>query len=91
MPIKHAAYKALRQTKKRQARNRKVKDNLKNLLKKARKAIEAGQADAAKTSVQAAIKAMDKARQQGVLPRNAASRKKSRLVLKLNAVLKPKG
>lgn len=90
MPIKHAAFKALRQTKKRQARNRQVKESVKALLKKARKTIEAGQVDAGKTAVQAAIKAIDKSRQHGVMPANAASRKKSRLVRKLNVMLKTK-
>ena len=88
MPHTHAAAKALRQTKKRQATNRTVKESIKTLTKRARKAVDSKQVDAAKTAVAAAVKALDKAVRRGVLKLNAASRKKSRLVRHLNTLLK---
>lgn len=88
MPIKRAAYKALRQTKKHTARNRSVKAKLHTLIKSAQKSIEAKEGENAKKQVQAAIKALDKAAQHGILKKNAAARKKSRLMKRLNAALK---
>lgn len=68
---------------KRHEYNSKIKDNLKNLLKKSRKAVEAKD-KGAKELVAKTLKALDKAAQKGVIKKNARDRKKSRLHLKLN-------
>ncbi|MBI4414786.1 MAG: 30S ribosomal protein S20 [Candidatus Kerfeldbacteria bacterium] len=88
MPIKQAAYKALRQTKKHTIRNRAVKAKLHVLTKSALKSINAKEVENAKKQVQAAVKALDKAAQHGILKKNTAARKKSRLMKRMNAALK---
>jgi small subunit ribosomal protein S20 len=89
MPNTKSAKKELRKSKKRQIYNKKIKDNLKNLIKKSRKAIEAGDAQA-KELVAKTLKALDKAAQKGVIKKNTRDRKKSRLHLKLNKSTKAK-
>ena len=87
MPNIKSAKKALRQSVKRQAYNKEIKDNVKNLIKKSRKAIEAKD-EKAKEIVAQAIKALDKATQKGVIKKNTGTRKKSRLHRRLNESLK---
>lgn len=84
MPIKKAAFKHLRQTKKRTLRNKKVKNNLRQLIKKSRKLIEAKKKDEAKEWVNKAVKALDKSAQSKIIKKNKASRLKSRLLRRLN-------
>ena len=84
MPIKKAAFKHLRQTKKRTLRNKKVKNNLKLLIKKSRKLIEVKKKDEAKEWVSKTIKALDKAAQKKIIKKNKVSRLKSRLIKRLN-------
>lgn len=86
MPIKKAAYKHLRQTKKRTPHNKKIKNNLKFLIKKSRKLMEAGKKDEAKEWVKKTIIALDKAAQKRIIKKNNASRKKSRLMKRLNSL-----
>ncbi len=83
MPNIKSAKKALRQSVKRQAYNKEIKDNVKNLIKKSRKAIEAKD-EKAKEIVTQAMKALDKATQKGVIKKNTGNRKKSRLHQRLN-------
>lgn len=88
MPIKHAAEKALRQTKKHRARNLDVLGNIKKMAVEYRKSVE--KKDKTKTAELAKklVKAYDKAVSNGYLKKNTASRKKSRLMKKLNALMK---
>lgn len=83
MPNKPSAKKELRKSIVREARNKKIKDNLKNLVKKSRKTIELKDAKATEL-VNQTLKAFDKAAQKGIIKKNTANRKKSRLQLKLN-------
>jgi small subunit ribosomal protein S20 len=87
MPNIKSAKKELRKSKKRRLYNIKIKDNLKNLIKKSRKAIEAGDAKA-KELVAQTLKALDKAAQKGVIKKNTRDRKKSRLQITLNKIIK---
>jgi len=80
MPIKQAAFKALRQAKKRTLRNRKVKIGIEKLLKSARKSAIAKKAKEAEELAKKAIKAIDKAAQKKILKKNTAARMKSRLL-----------
>jgi len=84
MPIKKAAFKHLRQTKKRTIHNKKVKDNLKLLIKKSRKLIESKKKDEANELIKKAIISLDKAAQKGIIKKNTAARRKSRLMKRLN-------
>lgn len=77
-----------RQTEKRNLRNRKVRSELHTRTKNAISALdEGGSADgqSAEEAVDAAIKRIDKAAQKGVIKKNTAARRKSRLQRKLNA------
>ncbi|HAM88550.1 MAG: 30S ribosomal protein S20 [Candidatus Falkowbacteria bacterium GW2011_GWC2_38_22] len=87
MPNKKSAMKELRKSVKRKFYNDKIEDNLKNLLKKSRKAIDAKD-KGAKELVDKTLKALDKAAQKGVIKKNTKDRKKSRLHLKLNKSVK---
>lgn len=84
MPIKKAAFKALRQTKKRQARNKKIRNNLRNLRRAFLKAVKAKQKKEAKTKYLALQKALDKAAKVGIIKKNTAARQKSQAAIKLN-------
>jgi small subunit ribosomal protein S20 len=64
-----------RQTVKRTARNQAVRTELKTLTKKAREAGPAGPDE-----LRAAIRAFDSAARKGIVHRNTAARKKSRLM-----------
>lgn len=88
MPIKKAAFKALRQSKKRAARNKQTKGTLKISIKASRRLIEAKKIEEAKTSVLKVIKLLDRAVAKGAIKKNTAARRKSRLVKKLNALMK---
>ena len=83
MPIKDSAKKALRQTKKRTARNKVVKDAYKQAVKAVLKAIESGKE--VNEVVTIAQKKLDKAAKNGVLKPQTASRKLSRLMKRVNA------
>jgi small subunit ribosomal protein S20 len=74
-----SAEKRNRQAQKRRARNVQVRTGVKSAVKKAREAIAKGDASTAKQALQAAEKSIGKAASKGVLHRNAASRKISRL------------
>lgn len=87
MPNRKASIKDLRKSAKRQEFNKKISDNLKQLLKKSIKAIEGKDAKAKELLAQA-LKAIDKAAQKGILKPNTRNRKKSRLTKKFNKSLK---
>ena len=82
-----AALKAVRSSEKRRLRNRRVKTETRTFIKRARAQIEAGELEEAQKSVAQAIRALDKAAEKGILHRNNASRRKSRLVQSLNQAL----
>jgi small subunit ribosomal protein S20 len=83
MPNLKAAIKDLRQTKKRTIRNSGIKDDIKTLIKKTRKAIEA-KADNAQELLIKTCKGLDKASQKNVINKKTVDRRKSRLHLKYN-------
>ncbi len=82
MPNKANAKKALRQAKKREVRNTKRKDDFKKAIKKTLKSSNPD--EIAKTAI-AAQKALDKAAKAGVIKKNTASRKISRLMKKVRS------
>jgi small subunit ribosomal protein S20 len=73
-----SAEKRNRQAQKRRVRNMQVRTGVKSAVKKAREAIARGDATARDT-VQAAAKTLEKAASKGVVHKNAASRRISRL------------
>ncbi|BBM36118.1 30S ribosomal protein S20 [Pseudoleptotrichia goodfellowii] len=68
------------------SRNQAIKSRVKTFVKKVLSAVEAKNVDEAKTALQVAYKELDKAVTKGVLKKNTASRKKSRLALKVNSL-----
>jgi small subunit ribosomal protein S20 len=85
MPIKKSAMKELRKSKKRALRNKQVLDNIKTLIKKSRKEIDA-KSEKAVDLVKQTCKALDKAAQKGVIKKGNAARRKSRLMKRLNVM-----
>ena len=83
MPNRKSAIKELRKGATNTVYNKKIKDNVKNLVKKSVKAIEAKD-EKAKEIVSKALKTLDKAAQKGVMKKNTRNRRKSRLAKKLN-------
>ncbi len=75
----------MRQERKRRMHNRMVKSIVKTQITKARQAI-AGQAEDAEAAVRAAVSELDRAAKKGVIHKNNAARRKSRLMKQLNAI-----
>ncbi len=88
MPIKKASFKDLRQSKKRMARNLKIKNSLKKNLKGAQKLLETKKINEAQKIIKQAIKEIDRAISKGIIKKNTGGRKKSRLMKKLNSLMK---
>jgi small subunit ribosomal protein S20 len=81
---KSSAEKAGRVAQKQAQRNKPINSSVKTAITKARKLILQKDFDAAQEAVKNASVALDKAAQKGVIHRNNAARRKSRLVKQLN-------
>ncbi len=81
-----SAKKQYRQGLKHKARNRRNTSQLKGHVKKLRAALASGDAAAAKTLLSVTVGQLDKAAKKGVIHDNAASRSKSRLTRRVNAL-----
>ena len=77
--IKHAAAKALRQSKRQAQVNRVIREAVKDLVRAARKAVAANKAAEAKELVAKTATMLDKSVRKGVFKKNTAARLKSRL------------
>ncbi|MDF1851084.1 MAG: 30S ribosomal protein S20 [Verrucomicrobiales bacterium] len=86
MANSRSALKRVRQTKTRTLRNRALKTSLKSLRKDALAAVEAGDSKKAQESYNQFASAADKAAKKGALHKNTASRLKSRVATKVNAI-----
>ena len=86
MPNIKSAKKRLRQNEKRRLRNKSFKSAMRTELKRAEEAIASGDKEAAMASVLVACRKLDKVAQKGVIHANQASRRKSRLMSKLNKI-----
>jgi len=78
-----SAQKAMRQAERRALRNRAARSAVRTYVKKATEAV-AGVGDDAAEVVRQAVRALDKAAQKGIIHRNAAARRKSRLMSRLH-------
>jgi small subunit ribosomal protein S20 len=83
-----SALKRMRSSEKRRLRNRRVRSETRTYIKRARAQIEAGELEEAQKSVAQAVRALDKAAEKGILHKNSAARRKSRLMRKLNQAIK---
>lgn len=85
MPITKSAKKALRQALKRRKGNLAYKKTLKNLVKEAKALFSQNKKEEAKKLLPKIYKALDKAAKAGVIKKNTASRRKSRLAVLLQS------
>ncbi len=69
---------------KRRVRNQAVKSELKTLVRKTREAVEAGDKELAETNLRAAARKLDVAVSKGVIHRNQAAQRKSKLAKRVN-------
>ncbi len=87
MPNNASAKKRVRQEEKRRLHNRSVKSSVKTYITKARVAIDDGEnREEAQEAVRHAVSELDRAAKKGVLHRNNAARRKSRLMKRLNTM-----
>ncbi len=86
MAIHKSVIKRQKQSEKQQIINTSAKSLLKTLSKKVEQAVKAKNADVAKAAMVNAMKAYDKAASKGILHKNTASRKISRLSIKVNNI-----
>jgi len=82
MANKKSSKKDLRRTAKRTVRNKGAKTALKTYVKKVKQA----EAENVATVLVTAVKALDKAAQRGVIHKNAAARRKSRVAKAANKI-----
>jgi len=74
-----AAVKRARQSREQNLRNRRVKSHLKRAVKGFYQSVDGNDAEAAREAYLAASRMIDKAASKGVIHKNTAARKKSRL------------
>ena len=87
MPNIKSAMKRVKVIEKKTMRNNMVKSAYKTAIKKFEQAVEAGNVEEAKTLFSEATKKIDQACTKGVIVKNTAARKKSKLAKKLNAAI----
>lgn len=80
-----SAKKAIRVQERRRKRNVSIRTGIKTALKKANNAITGDDAEARQAATRSAISAVDKAVAKGIIHKNTAARKKSRLMKRLNS------
>ncbi len=78
-----SAIKMIRVAERRKQRNAPVRTELKTLIKKARQDVDGARFDVAQQEVREAASALDKAATKGAIHKNAAARRKSRLMKRL--------
>ena len=84
MPVTKSAKKQVRVNERNRLRNKSIRSLCKTSITKAEKLIFSDDLEAAQKAVVAAISALDKAAEKGVIHPNNVARRKSRLMQKLN-------
>lgn len=79
-----------KQNEKRRQRNRVFRGRARTYVRKAQTVIETGETEAARQATLEAIRSLDKAAEKGVLHKNNAARRKSRLMRQLAKLGKEK-
>ena len=77
-----------RQSEKKRVNNRVYRGSARTFVQKARVALASGEEQASAEAVLKAVSALDKAAQKGVIHKNNAARRKSRLMKRLAALAK---
>ncbi len=75
-----------RQNEKRRLQNRVYRGSARKAIRNTLVAIESGEPEDARSKAMAAMKALDKAAAKGVIHKNNAARRKSRLMKQLNSM-----
>ena len=78
--------KRIRTNEKRRQRNLAVKSELKTLVRKTREAVESGDKEAAIEALRVASRKLDKAVSKGVIHRNQAANRKSKLARRVQSL-----
>jgi small subunit ribosomal protein S20 len=78
-----SAIKRIKQNHKRRLRNRLVTGRARSFIKTAHSTMENGTLEDARTATTAAISALDKAAEKGIIHKNNAARRKGRLMRRL--------
>ncbi|OGX60591.1 MAG: 30S ribosomal protein S20 [Paenibacillus sp. RIFOXYA1_FULL_44_5] len=86
MPNIKSAIKRVKTSEKRRLQNASQKSALRTAIKAAETAITTNNAEVAQTALLLASKKLDKAASKGLIHKNAASRKKSRLAKRINQI-----
>jgi small subunit ribosomal protein S20 len=89
MPNIKSVKKDVIKSRKNHLRNVSAKSAMKTFIKKARAAVEAGDAAAASAAVAQAVSVIDKTAERGIIHKNAAARRKSRLMKRLAKLATP--
>jgi small subunit ribosomal protein S20 len=85
-----SAIKRIRSSARKQKRNRVVRGQARTAVKNAHAALDARKADEAQASIQEAVRALDSAAGKGMIHKNNAARRKSRLMKQLNQLQQTK-
>ena len=83
LPNLPSAKKRMRQNVKRRERNLVFRTRTRSYIKRARIALDSGDTEAASEAIRDAVSQLDRAASKGVIHRNNASRRKSRLMKRL--------
>ncbi len=84
MPNIKSVMKDVKKSRELHERNVAVKSKIKTFVKKAKGTISGGDAEATKQAVSAATSVIDKAAEKGIIHKNAAARRKSRIMRAAN-------
>ena len=83
-----SAKKRIRQSEKKRIRNKAAKSNMKTAVKRYLGVVESGDKEAAKTELTNVTSIINKTASKGVIHKNAAARRVSRLTARYNALAK---
>lgn len=86
MATHKSAVKRMRQSERRRMRNASIKSSVKTRIKKVLESVDAKDLEKSKEELYRTAKAVNKAASKGVLHKNNAARKISRLTKKVNAL-----
>ncbi|KAA9026369.1 30S ribosomal protein S20 [Niallia endozanthoxylica] len=86
MPNIKSAIKRVKTTEKRNAQNSMIKSDMRTAVKKVEAAVVNNDSTAATSTYAEAARKLDKAAAKGLIHKNAAARKKSRLMKKMNSL-----
>ena len=84
MPNIKSVMKDVKKSRERHQRNIAVKSKIKTYVKKAKATIETGDAEATKQAISTVVSVIDRAAEKGIIHKNAAARRKSRVMRAAN-------